>query len=338
MANAISGTKTFPILKAYGTVLKGNIVNGSNAFPGFKVAAVVIQGSYAYLESPLPKIINVAEGGGEVIVEIPALCITTSAQIDTIAHVTASLPSFKLTSLALVEGKATLSASIPALRLSSSAIPSGIAFFTSNLPMVRLTSSAINGLLTSVALSIPSLRLRSTSYSMAGATIDVGIPLIRINSRAVSSNIIALVMNTKNFALTEYSNYCYNGLGFFNGKMVGAKPSGIFELTGSDDNGENIEWNFKTGKLDMDTDLVKKARHAWLSYKPSGDLLLTVDDGEHEYEYNVESVKVIDNAVRVKLGKGIRNRYLQFELSNVAGETIKLDRMRIFSEVTARKR
>jgi hypothetical protein len=120
--------------------------------------------------------------------------------------------------------------------------------------------------------------------------------------------------------------------------MIGATATGIYELSGTDDDGQNIDWSFKTGKLDMDDSRVKKVRHVWLSYNPSGDLLLVVDDGENEFEYEVESFKQIDNAVRIKLGKGIRNRYIQFELKNIANEKINLDRMRIFSEPIMKKR
>jgi hypothetical protein len=124
----------------------------------------------------------------------------------------------------------------------------------------------------------------------------------------------------------------------FNGKPVGAKADGIYELAGDTDNGENISWAFKTGKLDIDDKLAKKVRYAWLSYRPSGDLTLIVDDGENEYEYDVESYKDIDTGVRVKLGKGIRNKYLQLELQNKANETIFLDKLRLFAESTGRKR
>lgn len=146
-----------------------------------------------------------------------------------------------------------------------------------------------------------------------------------------------LTLNTKNFALTEY-DFTFNSLISFNGHNLGAAGTALYELTGDSDDGANIPWKFKTGKIDMEKNNVNRLRYVWLSYRPSGDLILIVDDGFAEYEYPVISYDTDDNTVKVKIGKGIKEKYVQFELKNIDRQSIFLDRFRIFTEPARKMR
>jgi hypothetical protein len=150
----------------------------------------------------------------------------------------------------------------------------------------------------------------------------------------------SMVLNLKNNALTEYLSYVFNSMCSFNGKLYGAASNGIYELTGEEDAGSDIPWRFRTGKLDLETDNVKKSlRYAWLGYKASGELTLSVFDQDgNQYDYIVENIRNTDGGIRVKTGKGIRSRYVELQLANIDNETISLDKMRIFTELTGKKR
>lgn len=316
-----------------------NDIAGSVNIPLLTVNGVIKIGVFGTIFASISKCaVSAIAGGGQGSFSLPLMKLSSIATTNNIITFSGRIPRITISASAYSEQNGSLVGSIPILRITCVGDMGHNGSVEKKLPYIALTSSAINGLISGLSKSIPSVKLTSSAYWMVGATIDISIPYLRLNARAENSDILAILMNTKNFGLTEYVNYDYNSLGFFNGKMVGAKSTGIYELAGDDDDGENIEWSFKTGKLDMDDTQVKKARHVWLSYNPSGDLILVVDDGENEYEYEVESVKQIDNAVRVKLGKGIRNRFLQFELKNVANEKINLDRMRIFAEPIGKKR
>jgi hypothetical protein len=141
-----------------------------------------------------------------------------------------------------------------------------------------------------------------------------------------------MVMNLKNKGLTEYSNYVFNSMCRFNGVHLGATRTGIYNLdSGDTDAGSIINWNFRTGYLDMvEQGVKKKVRQAWLSYKSSGDIILTViqPDGE-SYEYDLTGYEVYETGLRVKFGKGFRSRYLAFDVSNIDGSTITLDALKL---------
>jgi hypothetical protein len=150
----------------------------------------------------------------------------------------------------------------------------------------------------------------------------------------------SMVLNLKNNGLTEFLNYSFNSLVAFDGKFFGVNSGGIYELTGTQDVASNISWSIKTPRFDLETDNMKKLlRHAWLGYKPSGDIMLTaiMPDGE-EYEYLAEAINAVDNGIRIKFGKGIKTRYVEFELANIANESLVLDKFRIFAEPVSKVR
>jgi hypothetical protein len=156
----------------------------------------------------------------------------------------------------------------------------------------------------------------------------MAIPSVRLTARARAADIVALSLNTKNFGLTKYTNYDYNSLCMFGGKLIGAKRTGIYELEGVDDDGTAIPWKLRTGKIDLKT---AKLRHIWLSGIVSGDIKLIVEtaDGER-YEYDAEPVSETEDEIRVKIGKGLSSRYVIIELQNESDQTITLDKMQIY--------
>ncbi len=222
------------------------------------------------------------------------------------------------------------------LALSGTAHSTNIAQSSGLLLDLHLKGRGSRAVIADGSLTINNFNLDGEAYWEPHATGSLELDL-SIAGRRFSNTYTCLVMNTQNFAVTEY-DYEFNGLVFFNATPVGTTKTGIYELTGTTDNGVDISWNFKTGKIDMEDKQVTRMRYVWLSYQPSGDLVLSVDDGTNVYEYPVNSYDVIDGAVRVKTGKGIRAKYLQFELKNKENETIFLDRMRIFTEPVAKAR
>jgi hypothetical protein len=209
------------------------------------------------------------------------------------------------------------------------------------LPSLDFNVTGINGFTAQLEAVLPLTTADFTTYWTSTNSLNAVLPSLQfnVNVSGLTADFLTLVMNTRNFALTTYSSYNYNSLFYLNGKLCGLKSTGLYELTGDYDDGVNISWNFKTGKLDTHKDVVSKVRYAWFSLKCSGDLIFTIDDGDNTYEYDVESFDSNDNEVRVKLGKGIRNRYLQLELENVDGERLNLlDHIRLFSNMTESKR
>lgn len=154
------------------------------------------------------------------------------------------------------------------------------------------------------------------------------------------SSFRSMVLNLKNNGLTEYLNYNFNSMTTFNGSAFGANSNGIYELTGTTDAGSNISWRVRYPRLDLETDGIRKIlRYAWLGIKASGDLTLSVRQANGTvYDYTMEQISTIDDGIRVKFGKGIKSRYVDVELRNIANESAVIDKVRIFIEPTGKKR
>jgi predicted transglutaminase-like cysteine proteinase len=269
-------------------------------------------------------------GGGELTKKIPSITLSASAQGDRVANLTKAIARIGISAAAHTDTNGTLSKAIPSIRLSATGVLSPVSSLSRPIPAIRLTAAAISGMTASLAKSIPTLGLDASAYWMKGATLEEAIPAIRLNSYIRAHEVIALALNTNNMALTKYTNFDYNSLCNFNGKLIGAKRGGIYELEGPTDHGTAIPWKLRLGKLDLGT---RKLRHILVTGATSGDMTLVVElpDGT-KYEYIGEPVSSDEDGIKIKVGKGIRSRYLTLELYNESDETITIDRVSVFGK------
>jgi len=340
MANSIAGKETIPLFHINGAIVHPRSISGSVGIPLMGIDGEVVTAMpTAQLNITLPSLQFVAYSGAIFNLTLPTLQFSAQGHVDPVGRLNIILPRLQFNAHAIQDGMAVLNITLPSLQFSAHGLVSGLGQLNITLPKLKFEAHGIAGVVGQLNIVLPAIKFSAHAYWQGTNTLNITLPTLQFSARARSNDVLVLTFNTKNFAQTEYDNtYDYNSLMNFNGKLVGLKRDGVYELNGDTDNGTSIDWYFKTGKIDLEEGQVKKARHVWLSYRPSGDLVLTVDDGENEYEYDVESHKQVDNAVRIKLGKGIRNRYIQLELRNASNEKIFLDRMRLFTEPIAKKR
>ncbi len=290
---------------------------------------------YGDVTITLPAITGMIYGGASVAIILPSIVSISSGKVSRFGTVTIVLPAIDSVATALVSESCDVALMLPAITAKVTGSTNFLATIAAVLPVLDIVSVGFTGEVATTAIVLPKIKSISTAWWNSKANVSIILPAIRagINTVILAIDYEVLVLNTKNMALTNYVSFAYNSLYEFNGKFFGAKSSGIYELTGTTDDGSAIEWKIKTGKLDMreHEKHSPKKMYAVLSYRPSGDLTLTVIGEDEEYEYDVESYEQIDGLSRVKLGKGIRDKYLQFELKNKNGESIFLDKMKIFS-------
>lgn len=188
-------------------------------------------------------------------------------------------------------------------------------------------------------LSFTDLAILEYNHTIWGSVGSGSLALdFQINGKAFTSVYGTLVLNTRNFALTEY-DFNLTNLVFFNGIYIGASATEAFQLTGDTDDGAIIDWYFTTGELNLEKDNVNKLRYAWISYRPNGDLDFTVNDGNSEYTYPIESLDGSeDGVVKIKIGKGIKAKYVKFKIQNQTMGQAFFDRLRLFTEQTKKLR
>jgi hypothetical protein len=200
------------------------------------------------------------------------------------------------------------------------------------LPMMKISLQTLMGFTGILNAEIPMLRTKLSGFDSIEGSLDVTIPMLRLSfsSEADEEDFINMVMNIKNKAVTEYRNYNFNSFLNFNGKNIGVMPDGVYDLSGETDGDDEINWNFRTGYLELESTDKKRLKQAWFTYKSNGDLMLTViTPNGKRYEYQVESYSSKEYGSKIKIGKGIKSKYVMIDVANVEGSTIKLDAVRL---------
>lgn len=144
--------------------------------------------------------------------------------------------------------------------------------------------------------------------------------------------IIALSMNAATKGLSTYSQYPFNSMVEFNGTYYGAADGGLYELDGTDDDGDDIIWRIRTGMSNLGTGRNKAMDAAYLGFTANGRVALkcivvSPSTGEkivHWYELT-ETAAVTPRGRRLLVGRGLRSVYWGFEMTNVTAGDIELD-------------
>jgi hypothetical protein len=294
----------------------------------------------------LPAITISGEGFDETIgigvFSLPSLTITAEGILDVSGDGLLTLPLLSITGIGTPNNIGSALIDLPRLTLLAEGQINEIGTANITLPMMTLVAEALSGIIGSFDKSIPPISISATGIMSIEGSASITLPSLVItgSSLAVVANYLSMVMNIKNKALTLYDNYDFNSMCQFNGKSFGATSTKIVDLsTGTTDDGTIIDWNFRTGYLDLEQRFKKKLKQVWFSYKSSGDIILTViqPDGE-EYEYSLEGIYITETGVRVKIGKGIRSKYVALDIKNVDGSTLTLDALKLHLDKVMKER
>lgn len=154
----------------------------------------------------------------------------------------------------------------------------------------------------------------------------------------VDRNYDCWVVNKESNAFSRYTNYYFNSFCKLNDKYYGANESGIFELTGNSDNGDNIESKIVTGKIDVSNiGSLSYVRDVILYLKTDGTVRLNIkaSDGKEEtYRLTTTNNEVKSN--RIVLSKGRKAVYWQFELTNDGVSSFELENTKVYRVITQR--
>jgi hypothetical protein len=206
---------------------------------------------------------------------------------------------------------------------------------------------AINGLYTNwgaftVDAPVPTIDIPAT-ITVQGQIVAVA-PMSYMNIIGISlshTGVLTLVINTENFALSEYSNYAFNSFTHFNGKDIGCKSDGIYELAGNDDNGIGISALVRFPTVDLEENLAKRLKELIYTGRNSGILVFKVIENENTtgaYSYNTELATSTIHWERIKTGKGRRSRFVTVELSNFNGCDFDINSLRGLADPIPQKR
>lgn len=143
------------------------------------------------------------------------------------------------------------------------------------------------------------------------------------------------VMNARTGAVTEYDNYDFNSFARVGNKYIAASPSGLYELLGNDDAGDDIVARLKSGFMQFGGTKLSRLKAAYMAVRGEGDFVLKIETTQGEtYNYAVSTRDM--RSTKVHMGKGQRARYFSFELTS-EGQDFDLDTLEFVPIVVQRR-
>lgn len=152
------------------------------------------------------------------------------------------------------------------------------------------------------------------------------------------------ILNPFTETASTYVNYPFQSFAQFNDAYYGAADTGLYVLSGDTDAGAPISAIMRTGLTALGNTMLKRVPVAYVGYTSDGQLVMKVtttspDGAKVQYWYGLEP-RPVSGAVtnnRVKIDRGPRSTYWQFELVNVAGANFTIDELALFPMVLERR-
>lgn len=152
-------------------------------------------------------------------------------------------------------------------------------------------------------------------------------------------NKLALNINLSNLAVVQWCNFDFNSFSKIGDKYFGANDSGIFELTGTDDNGTDIDAFFELILSDFGISDIKRIRSVYVGGEANGKLTLTLKDDEDNsrtYDLRLTSDSK-QSSGKVDVGRDGQGRYWQVRIDNTNGVYFAIDSIELLTIILGRK-
>jgi hypothetical protein len=146
----------------------------------------------------------------------------------------------------------------------------------------------------------------------------------------IEYDVWAFTLDSEHLPGYRYENFNFNSFARLStgaGDLYyGADDTGIYELTGGTDNGTQIRASIITGRHAEGSEHLSQVVSGYLAGTSTGQLVLRViTDTGTIYSYTAEAaLGTYPTRQRVKLGKGLKSSFWQFEVKNQNGEDFDL--------------
>lgn len=131
-------------------------------------------------------------------------------------------------------------------------------------------------------------------------------------------------------AHSMYQDFNFNSFSSHEGEYYAVKSDGIYLLGGTTDAASRqIVSRVMTGAENMDSEQQKRVTTVYLGIRANGRMMLKVmtDEGALVYNMNLDNAKMAE--ARQKIGRGTRQNFWQFELTNLDSAQFELESISI---------
>lgn len=231
----------------------------------------------------------------------------------------------------------------PLARPTVTFVVGGVGTFAGTGRIVVPSLAGLVGQVGTISESLLVPTLIAVSYGPYTGTLGGYLPVVILDAalfETITAAYRAWALNTRRRALTEYDNFNFNSFAQFNGKIVAAGPSGVFELSDQDDDaGTDIAADILTGAQDFGTTFNKRVPRIYSGYSATGPLEFrtTVSkDGTRVYLLPYNGQNALQQR-RVPVGRGPKSRYWQFGIMNRDGADFTVSDILVYPEKTVRR-
>jgi len=202
----------------------------------------------------------------------------------------------------------------------------------SNLSMVRIsiTSTAYEFSPDAVGIQVSNPSITSSASALSSITVNkssiasyaAGMSVIAVPDSYIVSGVelarLAYAMNVKTAEVTKFTNYDFIAIIRIGLDKYGVKPTGLYRLKGTTDNGTPIVANFTTHETRYDTNLLKRIPQVYIdSEHPT--TVQPIIDGVTYHLHNSGF-----GGHKTKLGRGYIGKWWQWKISNLNGAAMRV--------------
>jgi hypothetical protein len=150
-------------------------------------------------------------------------------------------------------------------------------------------------------------------------------------------------METKNYAVTEYTNYSFNSFcEFEKNSYYAADSTGIYRLGGpnndyDEDDTTNIDIEIKKQKIDLEVFQEKRVSEVYLNLESDGDMSLEIFADSKSQKYMLSNGFPNLHTLQFIPGKGLKGKFIDFSIKNLRGSDFKLNEIEMLIDILERR-
>ena len=194
-------------------------------------------------------------------------------------------------------------------------------------PITGSILGTVTGIVGSLTGALPAIR------SLWGRLV-ASLPPIRsipVNNSALNA-LTAYAMNTKNTETTTYSNFNFLTIVRIGANYYGVKAGGMYLINATTDNGAIINASFTTAESDLEAPYQKRVRFLYADTQNQFNVMTIADRQPATGPYLSHPT-----GLKAKLSHGLKGKIWQFQISNVAGNNMRVGSLDIMPEDTYRR-
>jgi hypothetical protein len=196
------------------------------------------------------------------------------------------------------------------------------------LAPITSTANAFRLATASVDAVLSKLTSIATGFNPNNMTVDATLQSLTCDAHLISIAIGYLktaITNIVGGQVTEYSNFDFDSMAVLGTKLVGVTSSGIYEITGIQDDGADIESVLRTAYMDIADSTLEKLRYLRTTVRSDG--ALTVELTSETGTIRTSTIPFFKDQLadrRVVLPKGMKDQYYSVGIKNAANSSMKI--------------